>query len=540
MKNIILLAVALLLAVTHQAKAQVPANDNFASRQTLNPGTTSLNIRSATVEAGEPFTTQGHTVWFTYTAPSDVTVTLDNTGTGFGYAFMAVYMGNSINALTDVISGSNSSGNVNVIRRSFSVKAGTTFQISLGRYVSSSAATLPLQISLTTTPFVYSGTLYGPLTTNTTGPSNNLFVNRQILVGNVVTAINYMNDAGVEANEPDTTSGQTIWYSWTATSDSVVTISDTGTDYGYNFISVYMGNTINNLIKITSDYNSSGNFNTNSVTFRTKAGTTYNICSGRAVSSSSNNLFLQLNFSTTSFSYTGTLFSPEVPTAPTPRNDSFYSPQMISGDSLTVIGSNVSATIESGESGINKTLWYSWTPTQNRLVLVNFSADSFAAAGFKAFTGGSVQTATEVQTLSGYSSTIYPFYAVAGTTYKLLVASRSGASGQFLFNLSASDRTQPPPGGGYVNSGGPTSIITSPRNNAKVSKRGFRLLGYANDVDGISQYEVSVTGKRVAYFRPGAGYVSGRLTKKKITVKLRAQDRLGAWGPYTTIKLTVR
>jgi|GEM_PF-5758389 len=528
MKKLFLLISLLFSAAISIARA-APANDNFANRAGMGVGTLSLDIKTATVEAGEPYTTEGRTVWYTYTATSDSIITLDDTGTGFGRAFMSIYMGSSINTMTVVKSDENGSTSVNVNRLSFKAKAGAIFQFCFGQTYLSSSATLPLQITLTTTPFVYSGALYGPETPSSPSVSNDYFSNRKTIAGNSITAINYMRDAGVEAGEPDTTSGHTVWYSWTATSDSIVTIGDTGTNYGRNFISIYMGDSVNNLILIDSDYNGSTSYGLSSVVFKAKAGTTFQICSGQSYSSENDNNFLQLNLSTVAFAHAGTLYGPEVPSAPTPKNDSFYTPQVLAGDLFTVIGSAASATVEPGD-GFEKTLWYSWTATANKLVRVDFPADS--SGGFLAFTGNSTQTIVEVTERPESTPFSHSFNAIAGTTYKLVIGSTYAP---FQFTLTASD----PP----VNHG-PVSKITFPKKGQTVSRSGFNFDGVFSDVDGdnIIAYQFKINGKTVVTnpHPSNESVFSGRLKKGKLTLQMRAKDSQGKWGPYHTIKVTAK
>ncbi len=524
MKKLFLIITLLFSAAISIASA-APANDNFTNRISMGVGTLSLDIKGATVEAGEPYTTRGHTVWYTYTATSDSIITLDDTGTSFNYAFMAVYMGSSINAMTVVKSDYSSSSSVN--RLSFAAKAGTVFQLCFGSYEVRSDATLPHQITLTTTPFVYSGTLYGPDAPVSKSVTNNHFVNRKTIVGNTITAINYTRDSGVEAGEPDTTSGNTVWYTWTALNDSIVTIGNTGTNLDYNFISVYLGTAINNLIEINSDYRSSGSV---SVTFKAKAGTTFQICSGRAYFSNDDNDFLQLNLSTVSFSYSGELYGPAVPTAPTPINDSFYSPQVLTGNLLTVIGSTASATVEPGGEGFEKTLWYTWKASSNKLVRVDFPAGS--SGGFAVLTGDSIQTITEVEKSLDPSKLSHSFNTVGGVTYRLVIGSTYAP---FQFTLTASD----PP----VNRG-PVSKITFPKNNQRVSKNGFYFDGTFVDADGddITAYQFLINGRVVVMNRnpSSESLFSGKLKKGRLTLQMHARDNQGKWGSYNTIKVTAK
>jgi hypothetical protein len=67
-----------------------PANDNFANATDLDPigtpGSDADNNTGATLEPGEPLianTTGGASVWYTWTAPTNGTVSFDTVGSGF-------------------------------------------------------------------------------------------------------------------------------------------------------------------------------------------------------------------------------------------------------------------------------------------------------------------------------------------------------------------------------------------------------------------------------------------------------------------------
>lgn len=525
-----LLITLLFSAAISIASAQAPANDNFANSQTISTGLTITNITNATLEANEPYATQGRTVWYSYTATSDSIVRLDSTGTAFEYHFAKVYLGTEINSLIS-IDGGTSGGNTTPFNFSFKAKAGSTYKICAGLYNGSFYGSgREVKLTLSTTPFTHVGPLYSNENSADGYVTNDRFDSRTMLAGNTLTAINYIADASVEAGELDTSTGRTAWYSYTATVDSIISIDTTGTEFEYHFVSIYMGTSIHNLIEITGGY-SSGSTTPFTTSFKAKAGTTYQICTGCTNSGLyGSGALLQLALTSSSFSYLGKLYGPEVPTAPTPKNDSFYTPQVLSGNQFTVIGSAASATTEPGESGLSKTLWYSWTAASNKAVRVDFPAGT--SGGFGAFTGTSPQTVVEVGKAADTTSLTYGFNAVAGTTYKLLIGATAGA---FQFTLTASD----PP----VNHG-PVSKITFPKNGQTVSKNGFNFDGTFKDADGdrITAYQFRVNGKAVVTnLHPSNESVfSGKLKKGQLTLQMRSKDSLGKWGPYHTIKVKAK
>jgi hypothetical protein len=134
-----------------------PANDNFASR-TVFSGTlisaTGTNA-FATKESGEPShagNSGGKSVWYRWTAPGDGKVTIDTTGSDFD-TLLAVYKGTSVSALSAVSGGSNNNdpaGGTLTSKVSFSVTAGTTYQIAVDGYNGASGQ-IALHLNLAST-----------------------------------------------------------------------------------------------------------------------------------------------------------------------------------------------------------------------------------------------------------------------------------------------------------------------------------------------------------------------------------------------------
>ena len=104
------LAAFLWLCLGDTASAAAPANDDFANAAALSglpANATGTNV-DATTESGEPehtdfssVTPGEHSVWWSWTAPSDGDVTVDTCGSNFD-TLLAVYTGSSVEALTPV------------------------------------------------------------------------------------------------------------------------------------------------------------------------------------------------------------------------------------------------------------------------------------------------------------------------------------------------------------------------------------------------------------------------------------------------------
>jgi len=118
--------------------AATPANDMFAAAQKLTGSSgraTGTNVR-ATLEAGEPRhagVPNGASVWFAWTAPASVTVTIDTATSGFD-TVLAVYRGSAVNGLTTVASNDDVSSSNVTSRVSFRTTGGTTYRIAVAGY----------------------------------------------------------------------------------------------------------------------------------------------------------------------------------------------------------------------------------------------------------------------------------------------------------------------------------------------------------------------------------------------------------------------
>ena len=112
-----------------------PANDDFANAQVISGATgvvTGSNV-FATKQSGEPShgTTGGNSVWFSWVAPSTGAFLFDQTDSEFG-AYVAVYTGTAVNALTQVVTGDQpNSFTFNYAPAAFLAQAGVTYYIAV-------------------------------------------------------------------------------------------------------------------------------------------------------------------------------------------------------------------------------------------------------------------------------------------------------------------------------------------------------------------------------------------------------------------------
>ncbi len=108
-------------------------------------------------------------------------------------------------------------------------------------------------------------------------PPNDAFVNRSIVTSGSTQTFGSNTDASSETGEPRNPSvagGKSVWWSWTASASTSVTISTTGSSFDTT-LAIYSGTTLSNLALIGSNDDSNGV--QSAVTFSAIAGTTYAI-----------------------------------------------------------------------------------------------------------------------------------------------------------------------------------------------------------------------------------------------------------------------
>jgi len=135
-----------------------------------------------------------------------------------------------------------------------------------------------------------------------------------------------------------------------------------------------------------------------------------------------------------------------------PANDDFSQRITLLGASPSTNGTTAGATREPGEPSDGadpeaRTVWYTWTAPATGVVQANVSGDSSLAIAFYAGT----DLATLIQVTSGFDST--SFYALAGTTYQIVVAGPDGLETSFTLSV------QGPPDPPAIN---PTNTIQLP------------------------------------------------------------------------------
>lgn len=390
------LVTLVLLMLTSPLLAVPPANDAFANRITLS-GTGTLNTSGtnaeATKETGEPFhwnSTGGKSVWWSWTAPSSGVCVMNTLGSNFD-TLLAVYTGSAVNALSLIASNDDTSGVQS--RVSFSVAAGTTYQIAVDGY-NSATGSISLTIEQPVPP-----------------PANDSFAARDTLSGAPTSVAGTNVGATVEVGEPSHAGyspSTTVWWTWTAPTTGECQFQVTNASFT-SLMGIYSGTALNGLMQVGSAYA------TNVAAVPVVAGTSYQIAVG--------------GFSSGTFTLNvGAIL-------PAPPNDLFADRQVLPSNITIISGTIQGATKEAeepnhgGDPG-GRSVWYSWTaPTTGELTL-QVTNNSFGPL-IGVYTGSSVNSLTNVA--SGFFTNTLSFQVVAATTYHIAIDGT--VSGAFTLNF---------------------------------------------------------------------------------------------------------
>jgi hypothetical protein len=260
---------ALVFAAT--ASASAPANDAFASRQTVSgaSGTATGTNVGASRESGEPHhagNPGGASVWYSWTPPAAGTVTISTVGSDFD-TLLGVYTGSSVGSLTTVASNDDANPPAGWSSVTFPASAGTTYQIAVDGYNGGGGAAMG------------NVTLDWNWNPSSPVPGNDNFSNGQTINGYCSSTTGTNLAATKESGEPDHAGnggGASVWYVWTAPFSSQATVTTAGSDFD-TLLGVYTGSSVGSLTLVASNDDASGSDQTSSVTFNAVAGTTYRI-----------------------------------------------------------------------------------------------------------------------------------------------------------------------------------------------------------------------------------------------------------------------
>lgn len=382
----------LLLSIFAPSKLiAAPVNDNFNPALVLSGSNllTNGNNIAATKESGEPNhggNAGGASVWWTWTAPFTGGATVTTAGSDFN-TVVGVYTGSTVSSLTTIAGDGRQHVASSV---TFKATTGVTYRIAVDGY-SGATGNILLALSLTNSP------------------ANDDLTNRIEVPSGLATGQNFGGTTEVTLSPiASVPGGKSVWWSWTAPSNSAVTITTDGSDFdtalSVSTLNNYLG--FLSLTPLATNDDLPGNV-ISSVTFKAKAGTNY-IIGVDGFNRNSGHIALQIT------PFAG------------PTNDNFASPTVLTGTNLTVTGSNRGATAETSEPDHNgnpasRSVWWQWQAPITGGTTIDLRGTSFPTV-IAVYTGNTLASLTPVQ--GGFDHVV--FKATAGTQYRIAVDSNTG------------------------------------------------------------------------------------------------------------------
>jgi hypothetical protein len=437
--TLFLLGSSLLLSAA-SALAAPPANDDFAAAQAISalPLSVSGTNVEATKEAEEPTPHAGggfagHSVWYSWQAPSTTVVTIGTCGSDFDAA-LAVFTGNALNALTLVESNTFSFGpGCSYGYRSevtFKAFAGTTYRVVVdGAYVEWASKEQEEAFP----PIVPEGEIELTIAV-TPPPANDDFAQPQPLdVGAKSASTTVWGGnwgATRESGEPDhadVVGGASIWYSWTPPhSGATNAVGCAGQ------IAVYTGAAVGALTPVATDAGYGGPCPV--VFFWAQAGTTYRIALDAAYDATKGYVPMGATY---------------MILRERPENDDFEDAVTLSSATHVDYSEQTGeATKQAGEpdhagNGGGRSVWFTWTAPESATFELNTCGSVFDTL-LGVYTGASLFDLTQVASNDNANGPTCPdderselsFEATAGVTYHFAVDGHDGAYGPLRLILN--------------------------------------------------------------------------------------------------------
>ena len=408
-------------------------NDDFAGRIDLGEVTgfaISANNQGATAEPNEPVSLgqlPNASLWWTWTAPSAGTVTIDTVGSGIDTT-LSVFTGSALDALTEVAANDDADGLGTQSRVVFSARAGTEYQIRVDGFGGEQGdLTLTLQLG-----------------DPAAAPENDDFENAEVLpaivarqgAGAAFEATNV--NATVEAGEP-AHAGQaarsSVWWNWTPLASGLADIRTSGSNFD-TVLAVYAGDALSGLSPIAANDDLHPDTLQSGVTFEAVAGVTYRIAVDGFEGGS------------------GLIALTLTQAAVAPANDAFSQARDL-GNRITVSDSaiTVGATAQAGEPAhagqtVAASLWWKWRAPAHGSVVVDTTESGFDTV-LAVYSGDAVSALAPVASNDDESAEVRTsrviFNAIGGTVYFIAVDGRAGAVGAAALNLAFTVAPPEPP-----------------------------------------------------------------------------------------------
>lgn len=392
-------------------------NDNFGDRLMLDGTraiTSSVEIQYATLEAGEPSDHPAKDIWYTWTAPENLEVTLSCASSASqSYATVNVYVGDTLATLSRICGTS-----YNYV--TFLAVKGLTYQIALGGQYNSSTGYV--QLMLTSRQLSSDSVVRGPRFSASGAPANDNIATPERIVSLPLSIVSYHQAATTEVGERHDWK-RSLWYVYTPKTDQIVHLR---VDWAsrYTGLAVFQGDQSDRMIRV-------GNGSNGDLSFTAVAGTTYRIAICDQYDGSDG--VREISLWSSPLLPTTTVSGPEEPANQTPRNDNFSNAQLLSGARTTAIAYTLDATRESFEPDTGQgSVWYRWTAPASGTVTLE-SVGAYPQLGL--WSGSSLLSLTLLKSANG--STLSAD-VTAGTTYYISLGSvYSNGKGEYYLSLAA-------------------------------------------------------------------------------------------------------
>jgi subtilisin family serine protease len=390
----------------------VPAPNNDFAKATILVGADASATGStehADTEPGEPRHTGNgsqRSIWFKWTATASGDVTIDTVGSSFD-TVLAVYQGTGLATLTLVADNDDAPGLGLASSVRFAGQPGTEYHIAVDGHGGTGGDVV-----------LHLGTL-----PPSPPPPNDDF-NQRIDFANMNDAFTGSNvGASAEPGEPlhaNVIGGHSVWFTWTASTDSTFTLSTEGSQFD-TVLAVYEGTSVNGLTALATNDDNPVNGTFSLITLTVSAGKTLAIAvDGFAGAVGAFALKLDA-----------------VDLGVRPPNDTFTEAGNLSNLPTAGTGNNVGATLQAGEpvhSGNlgGRSVWWNWTSPTSQLITVDTLGSSFDTL-LAVYTGSELNTLTPVAANddqnSGSLISRVTFAAQAGVTYRIAVDGFSNTDG---------------------------------------------------------------------------------------------------------------
>ena len=380
-----------------------PGNDNFADAAVITslPFSTSVDNIGATIEAGEPqdcgFVFRS--VWYAFTPTENMALRIDTAGsTAFPTVGIYLASGPSISDLTHLACGSTN----------FQVEAGKTYYLRVDSFGQGGLIQLNMAQIFP--------------------PANDNFAAAEVIGSLPFHATVDNTNASLEPGEPQGCSSlfRSVWYAFTPAENMVVRADMTGsTVFGTTNIFLASGSGFSDLTSLACAGLG------NSTNFQVEAGKTY---------------YLRVD----SFGQPGAIQVNLEQITPL-ANDNFADAEAITSLPFSATVDNTNATTEPGEPqgcGFpSKTLWYSFTPTENMAVRMDMAGSAISAnVSIYLASGPALSDLTSMACATTFNSSNIELEA--DKTYYLQVNGIFGQAGSIQINLQ---QITPPANDNFAN-----------------------------------------------------------------------------------------